>query len=171
MADLLDFDLHVEQDPHLRHQPVHFVRRCVKIPITHSSKAGFSSRVLWPCCPDIFFFLSFLRNIIIAPLWSLISSQDFSLSSYQLLLAEDETRRGTSCILLRCMPMQQAYLALSPAGVLQLFPILDAIWEDMSMDFIEWLLLLLVAYDSIVVVMDRLNKYTHFLALSHPFWA
>jgi hypothetical protein len=42
------------------------------------------------------------------------------------------------------------------------------VWEDINLDFIDGLPLF-AGKDSISVVVDRLTKYGHFFALSHPY--
>ena len=59
---------------------------------------------------------------------------------------------------------------MKPVGLLQPLPIPSQIWTDISMDFIEGLLSS-NGYSVIMVIVDRLTKYAHFVALKHLFTA
>jgi hypothetical protein len=67
-----------------------------------------------------------------------------------------------------CETCQQSkYEARTPAGVLQPLPVPTQVWEDISLDFIEGLPMS-AGTNVLMVMVDRLKKYTHFTASSHP---
>lgn len=63
----------------------------------------------------------------------------------------------------RCKSENVAY-----PGLLQPLPIPNKVWQNISMDFIEGHPRV-AGHEVIFVVVDRLSKATHFMALKHPY--
>ena len=63
----------------------------------------------------------------------------------------------------KCMKGQQVKVEHQhPAGLLHHFPVLEWKWKVVSMDFIIGLPMTWRTHDSIMVVVDKLTKETHF---------
>lgn len=70
-----------------------------------------------------------------------------------------------------CSVCQQAKVEhIRTPGMLQPLPVPTQAWQVVCMDFIEGLPRS-QRYDSILVVVDKITKYAHFVPLSHPFTA
>lgn len=71
----------------------------------------------------------------------------------------------------KCSVCQKSkYEHCASPRLLQPLPVPEAVWEDISIDFIEGLP---KSHDKdvIMVVVDRMCKYAHFFPLSHPYTA
>lgn len=70
-----------------------------------------------------------------------------------------------------CLVCQAAkYEPLASPGLLQPLEIPNEVWKDISLDFITCLPKSMHT-DTILVVVDRLSKYAHFIPFAHPFTA
>ena len=71
----------------------------------------------------------------------------------------------------QCNICQHAKHSLQhPMGLLQPLPIPEGVWQNLTMDFIEGLLKS-EGCTVILVIVDRLTKYAHFLPVKYPYTA
>lgn len=87
------------------------------------------------------------------------------------LFAWKGLRQGVDSYVSQCQVCRQAkHTHTKPAGLLQPLPIPHGVWQDLSMDFVQGLPKY-EGYNAIPMVMDRLTKAAHFIAIRHPYTA
>lgn len=87
------------------------------------------------------------------------------------LFAWPGLKRAVEDFMHECLACQQAkHEHCHPVGKLQPLPVPLESWHDLMMDFVERLPNS-EGHDSIMVVVDRLTKFAHFVPLRHPFTA
>ncbi|GJT57991.1 putative mitochondrial protein [Tanacetum coccineum] len=84
----------------------------------------------------------------------------------QFRMKKDVARMVSECEIWQ----QHKYSTMLPSGLLQPLELLEKVWDDITMDFIDKLPRL-EGYIVIFVVVDRLRKYAHFIPLRHPYTA
>ena len=78
-------------------------------------------------------------------------------------------KKATTAYVKKCITCQKCkYDHAAYPGLLQPLPVPNMVWEAITMDFIEGLPRS-QGKEVILVVIDRLSKYAHFIALSHPY--
>jgi len=76
-------------------------------------------------------------------------------------------RKSVMAFVAACRTCQEVkYLPSKPQGLLQPLPIPSHIWQDIAMDFITHLPNS-HGKTTVWVIVDRLSKYAHFIALPH----
>jgi hypothetical protein len=105
---------------------------------------------------------------------SLVGGHSGFLKTYHRVKKEffwDGLKTDVQRFVAECLVFQQNKVeTIKTPGLLQPLAIPSQRWEEVSMDFITGLLKS-EGKSVIMVIVDRLTKYTHFCALSHPFKA
>ncbi|GJU55049.1 putative mitochondrial protein [Tanacetum coccineum] len=105
---------------------------------------------------------------------SMVGGHGGVLKTYQRMASEIYwvgMRKDVAKLVAKCEICQRhKYSTMLPSRLLQLLELPEQVWEDVTMDFIECLPHS-EGFTVILVIVDRLSKYAHFIPLRHPFTA
>jgi len=99
------------------------------------------------------------------------SGRDFTLHRVKSVVYWKGMTKDVRRFVQQCQVCQRSkYDTSASTGLLQPLPVPDHVWQDITMDFIEGLPNSF-GKQVIFVVVDRLSKAAHFMALQHPYTA
>jgi hypothetical protein len=99
--------------------------------------------------------------------WSFGKRQDYCSCRGAILLPQLKKEVGN--FVLRCQTCQASKGQTQNTGLYMLRPMLEASWEDVSMDFVLGLPRTQCGADSIMVIVDRFFKMANFVACKKTF--